>query len=266
MIEARSGPLFGALAGSSSRYHGNLLLGRECGRIFLAQRSQMTFASQARDRRPTRSKRGTQQRFPSRPPSPRERLTARVWHRPRERCQARRASVAVIGVSGGGSHVVQQLGPSRSWTVIPVDDQTVDESNPGGSWSHRSRHRQDAEGGPRVPRRHWDRPVDSRQPRGRTVPSRAAIEQLREADVVVRASTVRYPRGRQCLLPALSIPPDRYWDGDPHHGERLATADGPSHSPRFRACPACAAGSSPDVVLDREACKARARLIRTDPG
>jgi molybdopterin/thiamine biosynthesis adenylyltransferase len=41
------------------------------------------------------------------------------------------AKVAIIGVSGGGSHVVQQLAHQGVGTLIPVDDQTVDESNLG---------------------------------------------------------------------------------------------------------------------------------------
>jgi molybdopterin/thiamine biosynthesis adenylyltransferase len=41
------------------------------------------------------------------------------------------AKVAIIGVSGGGSHVVQQLAHQGVGTPIPLDDQTVDESNLG---------------------------------------------------------------------------------------------------------------------------------------
>lgn len=41
------------------------------------------------------------------------------------------AKVAVVGVSGGGSHVVQQLAHQGIGTLIPVDGQTVDEGNLG---------------------------------------------------------------------------------------------------------------------------------------
>jgi molybdopterin/thiamine biosynthesis adenylyltransferase len=39
--------------------------------------------------------------------------------------------VAIVGVSGGGSHVVQQLAHQGVGTLVPVDEQTVDESNLG---------------------------------------------------------------------------------------------------------------------------------------
>jgi molybdopterin-synthase adenylyltransferase len=41
------------------------------------------------------------------------------------------ATVGVLGVSGGGSHVVQQLAHQGIGTLIPVDDQLVDETNLG---------------------------------------------------------------------------------------------------------------------------------------
>ncbi len=42
-----------------------------------------------------------------------------------------RSRVAVVGVSGGGSHVVQQLAHMGIGTLIPIDDQLVEESNLG---------------------------------------------------------------------------------------------------------------------------------------
>lgn len=39
--------------------------------------------------------------------------------------------VGILGVSGGGSHVVQQLAHQGVGTLIPVDDQVVDETNLG---------------------------------------------------------------------------------------------------------------------------------------
>jgi molybdopterin-synthase adenylyltransferase len=37
----------------------------------------------------------------------------------------------VIGISGGGSHVVQQLAHQGVGTIIPIDDQVIDETNLG---------------------------------------------------------------------------------------------------------------------------------------
>jgi molybdopterin-synthase adenylyltransferase len=42
-----------------------------------------------------------------------------------------RAKVAIVGVSGGGSHVFQQLAHQGVGTLIPVDDQVLDETNLG---------------------------------------------------------------------------------------------------------------------------------------
>lgn len=42
-----------------------------------------------------------------------------------------RAQVAVLGLSGGGSHVIQQLAHQGIGTLIPIDDQLVDETNLG---------------------------------------------------------------------------------------------------------------------------------------
>lgn len=41
------------------------------------------------------------------------------------------AKVGVIGVSGGGSHVIQQLAHQGVGTLMPIDEQAVDESNLG---------------------------------------------------------------------------------------------------------------------------------------
>ena len=50
---------------------------------------------------------------------------------PESEAKLAEAKVAIAGVSGGGSHVVQQLAHQGVGTLIPVDDQTVDESNLG---------------------------------------------------------------------------------------------------------------------------------------
>lgn len=41
------------------------------------------------------------------------------------------ARVAVVGISGGGSHVVQQLAHGGIGTIIAIDDDTIDETNLG---------------------------------------------------------------------------------------------------------------------------------------
>ncbi len=45
--------------------------------------------------------------------------------------QLANTKVAIVGVSGGGSHVLQQLAHQGVGTLIPVDDQVVDETNLG---------------------------------------------------------------------------------------------------------------------------------------
>jgi molybdopterin-synthase adenylyltransferase len=50
---------------------------------------------------------------------------------PRSEAQLANAKVAIVGVSGGGSHVLQQLAHIGVGTLIPVDDQVVDETNLG---------------------------------------------------------------------------------------------------------------------------------------
>ncbi|HUP70318.1 MAG TPA: ThiF family adenylyltransferase [Acidimicrobiales bacterium] len=50
---------------------------------------------------------------------------------PESDAKLRRAQVAIVGVSGGGSHVFQQLAHQGVGTLIPVDDQVLDETNLG---------------------------------------------------------------------------------------------------------------------------------------
>lgn len=50
---------------------------------------------------------------------------------PQADAELARARVAIVGVSGGGSHVVQQLAHQGVGTLIPVDDQTIDLTNLG---------------------------------------------------------------------------------------------------------------------------------------
>jgi molybdopterin-synthase adenylyltransferase len=70
----------------------------------------------------------------SRPPHPvpRSRLTRQsAAIGPRSDALLAAAKVAVVGISGGGSHVVQQLIHQGIGTLTPVDDQLVDLSNLG---------------------------------------------------------------------------------------------------------------------------------------
>jgi molybdopterin-synthase adenylyltransferase len=67
---------------------------------------------------------------PPRRPRPRlTRMTTAIG--PESDAKLARAKVAVIGVSGGGSHVIQQLAHQGVGTLIPVDDQLVEETNLG---------------------------------------------------------------------------------------------------------------------------------------
>jgi molybdopterin-synthase adenylyltransferase len=66
------------------------------------------------------------------PRPPRQRLARQsVAIGPASDAKLADASVAVIGISGGGTHVVQQLAHQGVGTIIAVDDQFVDETNLG---------------------------------------------------------------------------------------------------------------------------------------
>jgi molybdopterin/thiamine biosynthesis adenylyltransferase len=69
-------------------------------------------------------------------PAPRPRVRRRLDRQaiaigPTSDAKLARTCVAVLGVSGGGSHVVQQLAHQGIGTLMPVDDQLVDETNLG---------------------------------------------------------------------------------------------------------------------------------------
>jgi molybdopterin/thiamine biosynthesis adenylyltransferase len=65
-------------------------------------------------------------------PQPRPRLARQnTAIGPRSDALLASARVAVVGISGGGSHVVQQLIYQGIGTLIPVDDQLIDSSNLG---------------------------------------------------------------------------------------------------------------------------------------
>lgn len=69
---------------------------------------------------------------PARVRAPRSRLARQtVAIGPSSDAMLANAAVAVVGISGGGSHVVQQLAHQGVGTIIAVDDQMVDETNLG---------------------------------------------------------------------------------------------------------------------------------------
>jgi molybdopterin-synthase adenylyltransferase len=138
------------------------------------------------------------------------------------------AKVAVVGVSGGGSHVIQQLAHQGIGTLIPVDDQIVDESNLGrlvGALHN------DIDTTLKVDVAY--RLATGIDPSTQVVrvperfPSKAAIEVLREADIVV-ACLDRFDAReavnafcRRYLIPLVDIGMEIR-----SAGERLAIADG----------------------------------------
>jgi molybdopterin/thiamine biosynthesis adenylyltransferase len=61
----------------------------------------------------------------------RPRLARQVVAIPESGAKLADAKVAVVGISGGGSHVIQQLAHQGVGTLIAIDDQIVDETNLG---------------------------------------------------------------------------------------------------------------------------------------
>ena len=139
-----------------------------------------------------------------------------------------RARVAVVGVSGGGSHVIQQLAHQGVGTLIPIDDQTVDETNLGRLVGAT---RADVDKATKVALARRvataiDSTIDVDGVEGR-FPSRSTIAALKEADVVV-ACLDRFDAReavnafcRRHLIPLIDI-----GMAIRSVGERLATADG----------------------------------------
>ena len=138
------------------------------------------------------------------------------------------AKVGVIGISGGGSHVIQQLAHQGIGTLIPVDDQIVDESNLGRLVGATE---DDIDTTLKVDVAHRVAVnIDSSVRVVRVAerfPSKAAIEALREADVVV-ACLDRFDAReavnafcRRYLIPLVDI-----GMAIRSTGERLAQADG----------------------------------------
>lgn len=138
------------------------------------------------------------------------------------------AKVAVIGVSGGGSHVIQQLAHQGVGTLIPVDDQTVDETNLGrlvGAVEDDIDKTLKVDVAYRVASS-----IDSSIrviPVYERFPSRVALEAVKEADIVV-ACLDRFDAReavnlfcRRHLIPLVDV-----GMAIRSTGERLATADG----------------------------------------
>jgi molybdopterin/thiamine biosynthesis adenylyltransferase len=147
---------------------------------------------------------------------------------PESDAQLASATVAVVGVSGGGSHVVQQLAHQGIGTLIAVDDQTVDESNLGRLVGATEA---DIDKTLKVDlARRVATGIDSSIEVLRVVerfPSKAAIDILRQADVVV-ACLDRFDAReainafcRRYLIPLVDIGMEIR-----SAGERLARADG----------------------------------------
>jgi molybdopterin/thiamine biosynthesis adenylyltransferase len=94
--------------------------------------------------------------------------------------------VAVLGVSGGGSHVIQQLAHQGVGTLLPVDDQLVEESNLGRLVGA-SEHDVDVSHKTQVARRvatGIDASITVVEVRAR-FPSSEAIATLKAADIIV---------------------------------------------------------------------------------
>lgn len=105
---------------------------------------------------------------------------------PKSDAKLRDAAVAVVGVSGGGSHVVQQLAHQGVGTLIPIDDQVLDETNLGrhvGATAADVDHTLKVDIAKRVIKG-IDESIEVRAIAER-FPSRQTIAALKEADVVV---------------------------------------------------------------------------------
>lgn len=201
--------------------------------------------------------------------------TIEIWHstesspsrrRPRERLarqsgaigpesDAKLASttVAVVGVSGGGSHVIQQLAHQGVGNLMAIDDQVVEESNLGRLIGATET---DIDITPKTT-------VASRTAQGIDssinltevhvrFPSSETIASLKEADIVVACLDTFQAREainaycRRYLIPLIDI-----GIAIRSNGERLATADGQViASLPGRPCLRC--WFLTDAVLDRE--------------
>jgi molybdopterin/thiamine biosynthesis adenylyltransferase len=171
--------------------------------------------------------------WPSLSPDVSDRVRARLTRQtaaigPRSDAKLTRARVAVIGVSGGGSHIVQQLAHQGVGTLMPVDDQLVEESNLGRMVGAQL---SDVGVTPKTAVAYrlaqvLDPDIDVIEVRER-FPSTTAIEVLRTADVIVscvdsfRAREAVNAFCRRYLIPLIDV-----GMAIRSNEERLARADG----------------------------------------
>ncbi len=193
-------------------------------------------------------------------PAPRARPRARLDRQslaigPASDAKLAQATVAVLGLSGGGSHVAGQLAHQGVGTIVPVDDETVDEANLG-----RLIGATEADVDRTLKVDVAERVINGIDASIRVVkidgrfPSARAIELLREADVIVSCVDRLDAResinafARRYLLPHVDI-----GMAIRSAGERLANADGqvvvsiPGH-----ACMRCWFLTDADLRAERE--------------
>jgi molybdopterin/thiamine biosynthesis adenylyltransferase len=119
--------------------------------------------------------------------SPRRRLARQtVAIGPNTDAKLARATVAIVGVSGGGSHVFQQLVHQGVGNLVPIDDQVLDETNLGrhvGALAVDINRTLKTAIAKRLAE-NVDKSISVREVNER-FPSRAAIAALKGADVVV---------------------------------------------------------------------------------
>lgn len=130
---AKERPLFGAFSRIIEPLPtGTLLLGRgdAAGSFWLNGRNELRFRRLVILGETIETWRSSTESCVARPR--RERLNRQsLAIGPESDAKLAEAKVAVVGVSGGGSHAIQQLAHQGVGTLIPVDEQTVDESNLG---------------------------------------------------------------------------------------------------------------------------------------
>lgn len=138
------------------------------------------------------------------------------------------ARVAVIGISGGGSHVVLQLAHQGIGTLIPVDDDTIDETNLGrvvGAEAADIDKTLKVDLAERVANA-VDPDIGVEKVKGR-FPSSAAIQALKSADIVVACvDTFRAREAINLFCRRYMIPLIDVGMSIQTHREQLVRADG----------------------------------------
>lgn len=138
------------------------------------------------------------------------------------------ARVAVVGISGGGSHVVQQLAHGGIGTIIAIDDDTIDETNLGrvvGAVAADVDKTRKIDVAERVAKG-IDLDISVAKVEAR-FPSPEAIEALKSADVIVTClDTFRSREALNLFSRRYMIPLVDVGVTIESRGERLARADG----------------------------------------